>query len=75
VKHISVRPLVAAQVSGNLSDLPVRNDASQPLAVAFCRPSTGAWTEVTNAEFLADVRAVANGLMASGSAPANASRS
>ena len=66
MKHISVRPLVTAQVSGNLSDLPVRNDACLPGGVAFCKPSSGAWVDVTNAEFLADVRAVAKGLMASG---------
>jgi long-chain acyl-CoA synthetase len=66
VKHIAVRPLVTSQVKGNLSDLPVRNDTSQPGAVAFCKPSSGTWVDVTNAEFLADVRAVAKGLMASG---------
>jgi long-chain acyl-CoA synthetase len=66
VKHISVRPLVTPQVSGNLSDLPVRNEICQPLGVAFCKRSPGAWVEVTNAEFLGDVRAVAKGLIASG---------
>jgi long-chain acyl-CoA synthetase len=66
VKHISVRPLVTPQVSGNLSDLPVRNDTCQPHEVAFCKPLSGAWVDVTNAEFLADVRAVAKGLIASG---------
>jgi len=69
VRHISVPPLATPQVTGNLSDLPVRNDASQPREVAFCKPSSGTWVDVTNAEFLADVRAVAKGLMASGVGP------
>ena len=66
MKHISVPALVTRQVTGNLSDLPVRNSASLPRAVAFCRPSSGTWINVTNEEFPADVRAVAKGLMASG---------
>jgi long-chain acyl-CoA synthetase len=66
VKHISVQPLVTPQDSGNLSDLPVRNGAAQPHDVAFCKPASGAWVDVTNADFLSDVRAVAKGLIASG---------
>ena len=66
MNHISVAPLVTAKVKGNLSDLPARNGAGRPRAVAFCKRSSGTWVDVTNAEFLADVRAVAKGLMASG---------
>jgi long-chain acyl-CoA synthetase len=67
VKRISVPPLVTPpRIKGNLSDLPVRNAASQPGKVAFCKPSSGTWIDVTNAEFLADVRALAKGLMACG---------
>jgi long-chain acyl-CoA synthetase len=66
VKSISVPPLVTAQVSGNLSDLPVRNGIGQPQKVAFGKPAAGGWADVTNEEFLAEVRAVAKGLMASG---------
>src|ERR1035437_7017496 len=66
VKDVSVPPLVAPRVTGNLSDLPVLNGASQPAKVAFCKPSSGTWIDVTNEEFLADVRALAKGLMASG---------
>ena len=65
MKSISVPPLVTP-VKGNLSDLPVRNGASEPGRVAFCKPSSGTWVDVSNDEFLADVRAVAKGLMASG---------
>jgi len=66
VKQFSVPPLVTPQSRGNLSDLPVRNGASQPRDAAFSKPSSGTWVDVTNAEFLADVRALAKGLMASG---------
>ena len=66
MKAISVPPLVTPRVRGNLSDLPVRNGASQPHKVAFCTPSSGTWTDITNEEFLADVRGLAKGLMASG---------
>ena len=63
---MSVPPLVTPQVEGNLSDLPVRNDILRPGDVAFCKLSSGTLVDVTNAEFLADVRALAKGLMASG---------
>jgi long-chain acyl-CoA synthetase len=63
---MSIPPLVTPQVEGNLSDLPVRNDTSRPDDVAFGKLSSGTWVDVTNAEFLADVRSLAKGLMASG---------
>lgn len=58
--------LVTSQVRGNLSDLPVRNGTTRPHDVAFSTPSSGTWVDVTNAEFLADVHALAKGLMAAG---------
>jgi len=66
VKSISVPPLFTPRAEGNLSDLPVRNGSARPLGVAFSRPSSGRWVDVTNAEFAADVRALAKGLMAAG---------
>jgi long-chain acyl-CoA synthetase len=66
VKTISVPPLVTPRIEGNLSDLPVRNGGTRPHRVAFSKPSSGAWVDVTNAQFLADVRALAKGLMAAG---------
>jgi long-chain acyl-CoA synthetase len=66
VKSLSVPPLVPVRAQGNLSDLPVRNGAAQPHDVAFCRQWSGGWVDVTHEEFLADVRAVAKGLMAAG---------
>src|SRR5665811_1790107 len=66
VKNITVPALVTPQVAGNLSDLPVRNGRTRPDDAAFSSPSAGAWTDITNAEFLADVNALAKGLMAEG---------
>ena len=66
MKNITAPPLVTPQVEGNLSDLPVRNGRTRPHDVAFSKPSSGTWVDVTNAEFLADVRALAKGLMATG---------
>ena len=69
MKNMAVPPLVTPQVEGNLSDLPVRNGRTRPHDVAFSKPSSGTWVDVTNAEFLADVRALAKGLMAAGVGP------
>jgi long-chain acyl-CoA synthetase len=66
VKTITVPALVRPQIEGNLSDLPARNGSARPHQIAFSRPSSGTWVDVTNAEFLADVRALAKGLMAAG---------
>ena len=66
MKNMTVPPLVTPQVAGNLSDLPVRNGSARPDEVAFSKPSSGTWVDVTNAEFLADVHALAKGLMAAG---------
>ena len=66
MKSISVPPLVTPRVEGNLSDLPVRNGHLHPGAVAFSKPSSGTWVDVTNADFAAEVRSLAKGLMAAG---------
>lgn len=66
MKYISAPPIVTAAAEGNLSDLPARNAASDPHGVGFCKRSPVGWVDVTQAEFLADVRAVAKGLIASG---------
>jgi long-chain acyl-CoA synthetase len=66
VKTVTVPPLVTPQTEGNLSDLPVRNGNNRPHQVAFSRQLSGTWVDVTNAEFLADVRALAKGLIAAG---------
>ena len=54
-------------MTGNLTDDVVRNAEEAPDAVAFSRPDAmGAWEDVTAAQFLAEVRAVAKGLIAAG---------
>jgi long-chain acyl-CoA synthetase len=59
---------VTIPTSGNLTDDVVTNAADAPGAVLFSRRSGdgGAWTDVTSAEFLAEVRTVAKGLVAAG---------
>lgn len=66
MKSISVPPFVTPRVEGNLSDLPVRNGHLRPRAVAFSKPSSGTWVDVTNADFAAEVCSLAKGLMAAG---------
>jgi long-chain acyl-CoA synthetase len=55
----------ALQVSV-LTDDVVSNGTDNPGSKAFSRRVEGVWTDVTAAEFLADVRAVAKGLIAAG---------
>jgi len=66
VREISVAALVPAAPGDGLSDLIVRNAREEPDTVAFARPSEGGWHDVTCAEFLAEVTAVARGLVAAG---------
>ena len=66
MKDIAVPPLVPARTEGNLSDLPARNGAERPGAIAFSRREGDAWVDVSNERFLREVRGLAKGLMASG---------
>ncbi|EGD40757.1 AMP-dependent synthetase/ligase [Nocardioides sp. WG-D5] len=53
--------------TGNLSDDVVRNAAEAPDVAVLSRPGPdGTWVDVTSAEFLAEVSAVAKGLIAAG---------
>ena len=52
---------VDVPTTGSLTDDVVRNAAEAPDAVVFSRPSPDGWTDVTAAEFLDQVRAVAKG--------------
>jgi len=66
------RPLSSdLPTTGNLTDDVVRNASEAPDAAAFSRRSaaSGSWEEVSAAEFLDEVRAVAKGLVAAGIAP------
>jgi long-chain acyl-CoA synthetase len=61
---------VEIPTTGNLTDDVVANAADAPDAVVFSRregdATDQAWTDVTAAEFMADVRGVAKGLVAAG---------
>ncbi len=55
--------------AGNLTDDVVVNGTEHPTTVAFSRRTPQGWTSVTAAQFLAEVRAVAKGLIAAGVEP------
>jgi long-chain acyl-CoA synthetase len=59
-------PLTVAVPSGNLADDVVANGTDHPDATVFSRRTDGGWVDVTAAEFLGQVRAVARGLVAAG---------
>jgi long-chain acyl-CoA synthetase len=69
VDQIFVPPVVTADPSANATDLLLDRVASTPDAPLFALPDGSAWKEVTAAEFLAQVRAVAKGLIAAGIKP------
>jgi long-chain acyl-CoA synthetase len=52
--------------SGNLTDDVVTNGVDHPEEVSLSKRTVDGWTDVIAAEFLAEVRAVAKGLMAAG---------
>ncbi|WP_435743973.1 AMP-dependent synthetase/ligase [Nocardioides sp. SYSU DS0663] len=73
MREFSTPLTIKVPATGNLTDDVVTNAAEAPDAVVFSRPSTEAgedgWTDVTAAAFLAEVTAVAKGLLAAGIAP------
>jgi long-chain acyl-CoA synthetase len=69
VHEISVAAVVPAAPADNLTDLIVRNAREAPSSVAFSRPVGGKWQDVTCAQFLSEVTAVASGLVAVGIEP------
>ena len=60
---------VSVPATGNLTDDVLRNGLEHPDEVAFSRRVEGGWDEVTSAAFLAEVRAVAKGLISAGVEP------
>ena len=66
MREYSTALQVSVPATGNLTDDVVTNAAEHPGSAAFARRVEGAWTDVTAADFLADVRAVAKGLIAAG---------
>ncbi|HEY6794459.1 MAG TPA: AMP-dependent synthetase/ligase [Kineosporiaceae bacterium] len=69
MREISVAVLVPARPADNLSELVVRNAREAPSAVTFARPTGAGWQDVTCAQFLDEVTAVARGLIATGVEP------
>ena len=68
MREFSTPLTVTVPATGNLTDDVVRNAAEAPDAVVFSRrpPGSEEWQDVTAAEFLAEVRDVAKGLVAAG---------
>jgi long-chain acyl-CoA synthetase len=66
VREYSTAQQVTVSSTGNLTDDVVTNGTEHADTVVFSRRVEGAWTDVTAAEFLAEVRAVAKGLVAAG---------
>ncbi|MEQ6901166.1 AMP-dependent synthetase/ligase [Nocardioides sp. YIM 152588] len=74
MREYSTPQTVRIAATGNLTDDIVRNAAEVPDAALFSRPGPDgpdgeAWQDVTAAQFLAEVRAVAQGLVAAGIEP------
>ena len=67
MREYSTPPSMDPPTSGNLTDDVVRNAAEAPGQAVFSRPDgAGGWADITAAQFLADVRAAAKGLVAAG---------
>ena len=67
MREYSTPLTVEVPTTGNLTDAVVRNEAEAPDAVVMSRPDgSGGWSDVTAAQFAAEVRAVAKGLVAAG---------
>ncbi|WP_406332116.1 AMP-dependent synthetase/ligase [Streptomyces sp. NBC_00203] len=71
VREVSMPPFAPPVTHGSLADLPFDNASAAPGAVVLSRKTRdgGGWTDVTAAEFAAQVLAVAKGLIAEGLAP------
>lgn len=69
MREFSLPALYEVPADGNLTDLIRRNAALHPDVVVIGRKVDGRWRDVTAAGFLAEVRAAAKGLMASGIRP------
>ncbi|MGX1909866.1 AMP-dependent synthetase/ligase [Streptomyces phaeochromogenes] len=70
VREVSVPPMVYAVTHGSLADIPFDNAEEAPDAPVLSRKGAdGRWTDVTAAEFAAEVLAVAKGLIAEGLQP------
>ncbi|MGK5641023.1 AMP-dependent synthetase/ligase [Streptomyces sp. URMC 126] len=69
MREFSLPALYEVPADGNLTDLIRRNASLHPDVAVIGRKVDGRWQDVTAVEFLAEVRAAAKGLMASGVKP------
>ncbi|MGQ4382683.1 AMP-dependent synthetase/ligase [Streptomyces sp. SAS_270] len=70
VREVAVAPLVGQVTHGSLADIPFDNaDIAPAEAVLSRKGPDGGWTDVSAAEFAAQVLAVAKGLIAEGLVP------
>ncbi|NAZ85633.1 AMP-dependent synthetase/ligase [Kineococcus indalonis] len=70
MRTVGIPPAVPPAASGNLSDLVLDWEREDPSAACVSRKdATGAWVDVSVAEFAATARAVAKGLLAAGVRP------
>ncbi|MHC5261584.1 AMP-dependent synthetase/ligase [Streptomyces sp. UC4497] len=66
MREFSLPALYEVPADGNLTDIVRRNAAQHPDVAVIGRKVNGTWTDVTSVQFLAEVRAAAKGLIASG---------
>ncbi|MEV1055195.1 AMP-dependent synthetase/ligase [Streptomyces sp. NPDC049887] len=69
MREFSLPALYEVPTDGNLTDLIRRNATQHPEVAVMGRKVAGAWADVTAAQFLAEVRAAAKGLIAAGVQP------
>lgn len=69
MREFSLPALYEVPTDGNLTDLIRRNAAQHPDVAVMSRKVAGVWTDVSATQFLAEVRAAAKGLIASGVQP------
>jgi len=66
LREFSLPALYEVPADGNLTDIVRRNAAQHPDVAVIGRKVNGTWQDVTSVQFLAEVRAAAKGLIASG---------
>ena len=69
MQEISIPALLKLPTSGNLTDLIAARAANEPARVLFNRAAGAGWESITAAQFDAEVRAVAKGLIQAGVQP------
>jgi long-chain acyl-CoA synthetase len=69
LREFSLPALYEVPADGNLTDIVRRNASQHPDVAVIGRKVDGVWQDVTSVQFLAEVRAAAKGLIASGVQP------